>query len=143
MAFEESVLRTAAAPASVWRIWSDTERWPEWNPDVEAMTLDSGFRQGAGATMRTRAGRTHRMRLAEVSPPQRFVLETRAAPGMRLRFRCTVDPDGSGARIAQGVEMSGPLGALARRRAAPRIAKGFEPILAALAARAEKEEPAG
>jgi uncharacterized protein YndB with AHSA1/START domain len=140
LAFEESVLRTAASPASVWRVWSDPQRWPDWNPDVESMTLDGAFTTGAHATMRTRAGRTHRMQITDVSPPRQFVMETRAAPGMRMRFRCTVDPDGTGARIAQGVEMSGPVGALAARRAAPKIARGFEPILVALAARAEEEE---
>ena len=93
--------------------------------------------------MRTRGGRTHRMRITEVSAPARFVMETRAAPGMHMRFRCTVDSDGTGARIAQGVEMSGPIGTLAARRAAPKIARSFEPILAALAAQAEKEESAG
>ena len=88
--------------------------------------------------MRTRAGRTHRMRIAEVTAPTRFVLETRAAPGMHLRFRCTVEPATGGARIAQGVEMSGPIGSLVAARAAPKIAQGFAPILAALAAKAEE-----
>lgn len=140
MAFEESVRRTLASPATVWRIWSDASRWADWNPDVESMTLDSTFTTGAEASMRTRAGRSHRMKITDVSPPRQFVMETRAAPGMRMRFRCTVEPDDGGTRIAQGVEMSGPVGALAARRAAPKIAKSFEPILAALAARAEQEE---
>jgi uncharacterized protein YndB with AHSA1/START domain len=139
MAFHESVRHTAAPPARVWRIWADPARWPEWNPDVAEMQVDGAFREGASATMRTRAGRTHRMRVVELSEPSHFVLETKAAPGMTMRFRCTVDSDGSGARIAQGVEMSGPLGALVGGRAAPKIAAGFEPILAALAARAEQE----
>lgn len=139
MAFHESSRRTAAPPAVVWRIWSDAAHWPRWNPDVAEMTLDGPFRAGGEATMRTRAGRTHRMRIAEVEAPSRFVLETRAAPGMRMRFRCTVEPDGAGSRIAQAVEMSGPVGGLVGGRAAPKIAAGFEPILAALAAEAEKE----
>lgn len=139
MAFHESVRRSAAPPARVWRIWSDPAHWAEWNPDVAAMEVDGAFRQGAGATMRTRAGRTHRMRVVEVTAPHRFVLETKAAPGMTMRFRCTVDADGSGSRIAQGVEMSGFVGGLLGGRAAPKIAAGFEPILAALAARAEQE----
>jgi uncharacterized protein YndB with AHSA1/START domain len=139
--FHESVRRTAAPPSRVWQIWSDAGRWPEWNPDVAEMAVDGPFTSGAKATMRTRAGRTHRMHIVEVVPSQRFVMETSPAPGMRLRFRCTVGPDGDGARIAQGVEMGGALGSLAARRAAPRIAAGFEPILAALAARAEKGTP--
>lgn len=139
MAFHETARRTTAAPSRVWAIWSDPARWPEWNPDVAEMTLEGPFQAGTHATMRTRAGRTHRMEITEVAAPSRFVLETRAAPGMRMRFRCSVEPDGSGARIAQAVEMSGAMGTLVAGRAAPKIAAGFEPILAALAERAEKE----
>ena len=142
MTFHETTRRTAAAPERVWRIWSDPASWAEWNPDVARMELDGPFQQGAPLVMHTRAGRSHRMRVIDLSAPSRFVMETRPAPGMRMRFRCTVEPDSGGSRLAQGVEMSGPLGALASRRAAPKIAAGFEPILAALAARAEKEEAA-
>jgi uncharacterized protein YndB with AHSA1/START domain len=138
LAFHESSRHTSAPAARVWEIWSDTARWQEWNPDIAEMTLAGPFQAGTQATMRTRAGRTHRMQLTEVSAPRRFVLETRAAPGMRMRFRCSVDPDGDGTRIAQAVEMSGPIGGMVAGRAAPRIAAGFEPILAALAERAEK-----
>ncbi len=139
MAFHESSRRTTAPPGVVWRIWSDPAHWARWNPDVAEMTVDGPFQTGSAAIMRTRAGRTHHMRIAEVSAPHRFVLETRAAPGMHMRFRCTVEPDGGGSRIAQAVEMSGPIGGLVGGRAAPKIAAGFEPILAALAAEAEKE----
>ncbi len=138
MTFHETSRQTTAAADRVWRIWADPAHWPEWNPDVAEMTLDGPFATGGTATMRTRAGRTHRMRIAEVTAPTRFVLETRAAPGMHLRFRCTVEPATGGARIAQGVEMSGPIGSLVAARAAPKIAQGFAPILAALAAKAEE-----
>ena len=138
MTFHESARRSTAPPARVWQVWSDTARWSEWNPDVAEMNVEGPFQTGAQATMTTRAGRTHRMRVAEVSAPRRFVLETNAAPGMHMRFRCTVDADGEGTRIAQGVEMSGFMGTLVGGRAAPRIAAGFAPILAALAERAEQ-----
>lgn len=139
MAFHEASRRTAAPPEVVWRIWSDPAGWSRWNPDVAEMSVEGPFATGASATMRTRAGRTHRMHVAEVTAPSRFVLETRAMPGMHMRFRCTVEPDGAGSRIAQAVEMSGPMGSLLGGRAAPKVAAGFEPILAALAAEAEKE----
>jgi uncharacterized protein YndB with AHSA1/START domain len=141
VSFQENVRHTTAPPSRVWQIWSDTAHWHEWNPDVAEMTVDGPFQTGASATMKTRAGRTHRMQITEVTAPQRFVMETRPAPGMRMRFRCTVEPDGTGSRIAQGVEMSGLMGSMVAGRAAPKIAAGFEPILAALAARAEAATP--
>jgi uncharacterized protein YndB with AHSA1/START domain len=142
LAFAENSRSTTASPDRVWAVWSDPARWGEWNPDVREMRLEGPFQAGTQATMHTTAGRTHRMELVEVTAPRRFVLETRVAPGMRLRFRCSVDPEGAGSRIAQAVEMSGPLGALAGRRAAPKIAEGFAPILQALAERAETGDAA-
>jgi uncharacterized protein YndB with AHSA1/START domain len=138
LAFHECTRSSTAPPARVWQVWTDTARWGEWNPDVAEMSLEGPFQEGTTATMKTKAGRTHRMVLAEVVAPQRFLLETSPAPGMRMRFRCSVDADGSGSRITQAVEMGGLLGAMAAGRAAPRIAAGFEPILSALAARAEQ-----
>lgn len=136
MAVHRSSMEADAPPEVVWRVWSDPIHWPEWNPDVAEMSLEGPFAQGSGATMRTRAGRTHRMTIVEVSAPRRFVLSTRVAPGMRLRFECTVEPIGEGrSRISQGVEMQGPMGALAGRRAGPKIAASFEPILRGLAER--------
>ena len=136
MALHQSSMEVDAPPEVVWRVWSDPAHWPQWNPDVAEMTLEGPFAAGTEATMRTRAGRTHRMTLAEVVPPRRFVLTTRAAPGMRMRFECTVDPLGSDrSRISQGVEMGGPMGGLASRRAGPKIAEGVKPILQGLAER--------
>jgi polyketide cyclase/dehydrase/lipid transport protein len=138
VAVQERSVEVAAPPEAVWRVWSDPARWPEWNPDVVEMKVDGPFATGSEATMRTRAGRTHRMQLLDVTPPDHFVLATKVAPGMRLRFVCTVKPLGPGrSRISQGVEMHGPMGALAARRTAPKIAASFEPILRGLAEKAE------
>ena len=40
MAFREASLETAASPAEVWRVWSDVDHWPEWNPDMKESRLD-------------------------------------------------------------------------------------------------------
>ena len=138
MALHERSVEVDAPPDAVWRVWSDTARWPEWNPDVVEMKVDGPFATGSEATMRTRAGRTHRMQLVDVTPLDHFVLATKVAPGMRLHFRCTVkELDPGRSRISQGVEMHGPMGALSAWRAAPKIAASFEPILRGLAQKAE------
>ena len=40
MGMETRSQETTASPQAVWTIWSDTSTWPEWNPDVQAMTLN-------------------------------------------------------------------------------------------------------
>ena len=40
MAFREASMETRAAPAEVWRVWSDVNTWPAWNPDMKESRLD-------------------------------------------------------------------------------------------------------
>ena len=43
----EHSVETKAAPEAVWRVWSDVERWPEWNADLERADLSGPFAAGA------------------------------------------------------------------------------------------------
>jgi uncharacterized protein YndB with AHSA1/START domain len=45
----------AADPETVWDVLTDLEGWPSWNPDVSAVALEGGLREGA--TFRWKAGR--------------------------------------------------------------------------------------
>ena len=44
-----------ADPETVWEVLTDLEGWPSWNPDVSAVALDGGLREGG--TFRWKAGR--------------------------------------------------------------------------------------
>lgn len=136
--------REVAAPASrVWSIWTDTSTWPQWNPDVSSITLDGPFAGGITGRMTTRSsgGRTHAIRLVDVQPGRQFSLETKPVPGATFTFVCCVFETGaSSSRITQGVDIRGPMGPLFRPMMGNRIAAGFEPILQALALRAEMAE---
>jgi uncharacterized protein YndB with AHSA1/START domain len=130
-------LETAAAPEKVWRIWSDTNTWADWNPDVTAISLSGPFASGTTGSMTTKAGGTHKIELRDVQPGRAFTLVTSPVPLGSFAFRCEVAAAGSGSRISQGVSMSGPLGGLYSAMMGERIANGFSPILAGLKRRAE------
>jgi len=40
MTFREASLETSVAPDRVWRVWSDVNSWPAWNPDMKESRLD-------------------------------------------------------------------------------------------------------
>jgi polyketide cyclase/dehydrase/lipid transport protein len=127
----------STAPADkVWKIWSDTSTWGEWNPNVSTMELQGQFAAGSTAIMNTKAGQHHKMRIVELQPGRFFALETNVIPGTTFRFNCRVEPVGAESKISQTVEVKGPLGFLGGMLG-PGVAKDFGTLLANLARRAE------
>ena len=130
-----SVVSTAPAD-KVWKIWSDTSTWGEWNPNVTTMELNGPFATGSTAIMHTKAGQHHKMRIVDVQAGRGFVLETNVIPGTSFRFNCRVEPVGAEAKISQTVEVKGPLGFLGGMLG-PGVSKDFGALLSALAKKAE------
>ncbi len=140
MAEYGQAVETSASPEQVWRVWSDTSTWGQWNPNVTTMDLQGPFQTGSTAVMNTRAGQHHRMRLVDVSPGRSFALETNVVPGTTFRFNCRIDPPaGAGAmtKISQHVEVKGPLGPVLGGMLGPQVSKDFGTLLRNLAKKAE------
>lgn len=139
MAQQERSVETKASPATVWRIWSDTSTWPQWNPDVQSMALDGPFAAGTTGTMKTRQG-TRQVQLTEVVPGRSFRLETTVIPLTRFAFECRVAAGPAGTTISQGIHVGGPLGGLVGGMMSRQIADTFPPLLQGLARKAEASE---
>ncbi|HEY8796947.1 MAG TPA: SRPBCC family protein [Candidatus Dormibacteraeota bacterium] len=130
-----SVVSTAPAD-KVWKIWSDTSTWGEWNPNVSTMELEGPFATGSRAIMNTKAGQHHKMRIVDVEPGRFFALETNVIPGTMFRFNCRVEPVGAETKISQTVEIKGPFGFLGGMLG-PGVSKEFGTLLSKLAKKAE------
>ena len=140
MANNERSVETSATPQTVWKIWSDTPTWQEWNPDVQSMTLNGPFAAGTTGTMVTKQG-TRQIQLTEVVPGRSFRLETTVIPLTRFAFECTVDGGSGGTTtISQAIRVGGPLGGLVGGMMARQIADTFPPLLQGLARKAEATE---
>jgi len=137
MAEYGSSVETTASPEKVWKVWSDTSTWGEWNPNVVTMDMSGPFQSGSHAVMNTPAGQHHQMTLLDVQPGKGFALETRVIPGTLFRFNCRIDASGGGkTRISQHVEVKGPLGFLGFMFG-PGVSKEFPTMLQNLAKKAE------
>ncbi|HZT97385.1 MAG TPA: SRPBCC family protein [Chloroflexota bacterium] len=134
-------METKATPDRVWSIWSDTSTWPQWNPDVKAVSLDGPFQDGTKGTMTTTRG-THKITLQNIENGKSFDIMTWPLPATRFRFHCEVEPSPEGSRISQGVAMFGWLGPMMSILTGRSTANGFVPVLAGLAKAAESS-PAG
>ena len=133
-------VETSASPAAVWKIWSDTSTWHEWNPDVQSMTLNGPFVAGTTGTMKTKQG-TRQVQLADVVPGRSFRLETSVIPLTRFAFECQVAAGPAGkTTISQAIRVGGPLGGVVGGMMGSQIANTFPALLQGLARKAEASE---
>ena len=140
MADNQRSVETSASPAAVWKVWSDTTTWPQWNPDVQAMTLNGPFAAGTTGTMKTKQG-TRQVQLAEVVPGRSFRLETSVIPLTRFAFECQVVAGPAGkTTISQAIRVGGPLGSVVGGMMGRQIADTFSALLQGLARQAEAAE---
>ncbi len=137
MAFREASLETSASPDRVWQVWSDINRWPEWNPDMKASHVDGPLKLGATGNIDTRSGGKHDVVVTQFEQGRSFELESTALPGTKMAIRASISPSGSGTRITQGFEPRGLLAPIVGPMMGGAILKTFNSVLNGLKRRVE------
>ena len=137
MAFREASLETSAPPDRVWQVWSDVNRWPEWNPDMKASRIDGPLKLGATGNIDTRSGGKHDVVVTHFEQGRSFELESTALPGTKMGIRATITPSGSGSRITQGFEPRGLLAPIVGPMMGGAILKTFNSVLTGLKQKVE------
>src|SRR3979411_962776 len=128
---------TSAPPDRVWRVWSDTSSWPEWNTDMKSGDLDGPFASGTTGKMETKSGGHHQIALQDVEEGRGFTLVSDGVPLTKLHFRCEIAARGAGSRLSQAVPLPGGVAMAMGALVAGRIVPTFDAILEGLAAKAE------
>ena len=137
MAFREASMETKATPDTVWRVWSDVNHWPAWNPDMKASRLDGPMKLGTTGNIDTRSGGKHDVVVTHYEEGRSFELESTALPGTKMAIRATISPSGSGSRITQGFEPRGLLAPIVGPMMGGAILKTFNSVLSGLKQRVE------
>jgi carbon monoxide dehydrogenase subunit G len=109
--FEHSV-HVDAAPAKVWDVLSDIERWGEWAPAVKSVERhDSGpLKVGSSATLDLKGAPKAKWTVTELTDGRSFTWVSDArvsASGWHV-----AEPDGEGTRLTLGIEAPGLLATL-------------------------------
>jgi len=101
-----------AAPAVVWSVMSDVERWHEWTASITSVTrLDPGpLAIGASAHVRQPKLRPADFVVTELEPGTQFTLITKS-PGVVATARHSVEPIDGGTRARLSVRFNGLLSA--------------------------------
>lgn len=128
---------STASPDTVWRVWSDVDHWPEWNPDMVESHLHGPLAAGTTGMIHTHSGGKHDVVVTHYEEGRSFELESGAMPGMRLGIRATIAPGGSGTHMTQAFEARGPLGAVMGPMMGGQILKTFGRVLAGLKEKVE------
>lgn len=99
--------RSSAPPSSVWRLWSDPQRWSEWNEQLEWARLDGELREGAALTVKYRRGGEMRFAVTAFEPHSLLAIEAKL-PGCRLGHEHSVVGVGTGSEVAHRSYLRGP-----------------------------------
>jgi hypothetical protein len=109
MTFREASLETSAAPDRVWRVWSDVNSWPEWNPGMKESRLDGAAAGRHSRNNQYQVGGKHEVIVSHLEHGMSFELESTALPLTRMAIRATLTPAGGGTRLTQAFEPRGLL----------------------------------
>lgn len=128
---------TTASPEKVWALWCDPNNWSRWNSGIQSAELAGPIAEGAKGKMTTDRGSVHDVVFSGVIEGRGFSMSMPGPPLTTFKFICEIAPDGSGSRIAQAVEIAGPLGFVFGPMMGREMAKHFVPVLDDLARAAE------
>jgi uncharacterized membrane protein len=103
-----------AAPAVVWAVMRDVERWPEWTPTVTSVRLaDSGpLMVGSRAIIHQPKLPPAKWRVTELDDARKTFTWASRGPGVEVIARHWVEARGSGIRATLSLRFSGVLGGL-------------------------------
>jgi hypothetical protein len=127
---------TNARPDAIWRLWSDVASWPDWDVDLEVVTLDGDFAAGARGTLKPKGMDVFPFVLTRAERDRGYSDET-PLDGAVLRFDHDLVPTDAGTLIRQRVTVDGPA---ANEYFAPLAANTILDIPQALVRLADKAE---
>ena len=132
----------------IWDVWTDVNRWAEWQPDLERARIERPFRAGTHFTLRPKGGPNVKVELLTVEPGVRYVDVTRF-PLATMTGSHELIANGEQLEIRTTMTVKGPLAFLWVRLVARGIVSGLPQQTRALieracgsGAKASKTEPA-
>jgi uncharacterized protein YndB with AHSA1/START domain len=120
-----------AEPAAVWKVWTDVDRWPEWDVSKEIARLDGPFEVGASGWAKQRGNLGGSFTITAVDAGRSWVTECPMPLG-KVIFDHLLEPVADGrVRVVKRVEVQGGFGPLLRLFA-PKMRRDIAESLAAL-----------
>jgi hypothetical protein len=109
----------------VWSVWTDVDRWKDWQDDIEFANLEGSFVEAGIIQFRPKGGPTLKLELTEVVPKRKFVDLTRF-PLAKMHDSHELISHADGLEIRTTISLSGPLAFVWRKIVAEGIVSGLE-----------------
>ena len=118
MLFETAVTVTAA-PATIWSVVADVERWPEWTASTTRVERLDGGPFAVASRVRIKQPRFPPAvwKVTALEPERSFTWVSKA-PGLISTGDHVIEPEGDGARVVLRIRQEGALGPIFGRLAA-------------------------
>lgn len=113
MSVKESI-EISVEPKMVFNLYRDVIRWPVWDSELEAVSLQNGLSLGAEGWLKPQNGPKSKIKITELTENESFVVES-YLPLCRIRFGHRLERVNSGTRVTHWVEFSGALGFIFRK----------------------------
>lgn len=130
----EDSIETSAPAARVWELFSNVERWEDWNAGIESIELHGPFAEGTTFTMQSAGQDALRSTLIEVRPNESFTDETIVDETRVLVSHRLVPLPSGHTKIIYSTQITGPGAA----EIGPMVTSDFPDVLAALKNLAEQ-----
>lgn len=102
-------VRTQADPDRLWEAWTDVDRWPTWDTELESAALDGPFVAGAKGRLDPADGPESSFELVSVDPKNGYTYVV-SLPLSGLRVERTAAVDDEGLSFTHKVSFEGALG---------------------------------
>lgn len=129
-------IEISATPQEVFARYEAVTTWPQWDPEVVAVSLPEGLLPGSQGWIKPRKGPRTRIEVTAVTHGTAFTIES-PLPLARLRFCHALEATPAGTRTRHWIEFAGPLGFLYALLLGRGLAAGLPQTLAGLKAACE------
>jgi hypothetical protein len=117
-----STVVTDLSAEQVWKVWSDVDRWHQWQDDIEFAILSGPFQRGSTFKFRPKGGPTIDIELTAVEPNVAFTDLTRFPLARMLDSHELIPRDG-GVEVRTTITVRGPLTFLWRKLVVDQVVK--------------------
>jgi uncharacterized membrane protein len=111
----DGTIEIEAPAASVWEVFADVERWPEWTASVTSIVALDGPGLEVGKRVEIKQPRLPKVvwEVTEVSPGASWTWRQHSLGATTLASHEIVARDGGGTIVRQRIDQRGPMGVVA------------------------------
>jgi hypothetical protein len=127
----EEKITIAVPPRTIFKIWSDVERWKDWDPDTQEARLNGAFAVGCTGHLVPTKGKGVNIKITECTTDKSFTC-VGGIPGFSMAFVHEVRPLSEGCEVLHRVTFSGPLSFIFAPLIGAQIRKGLPVTMTSL-----------